>query len=185
MNASEEVVRSAGKTGLAPAIYEETQLFPMLLYAFLFGFTAIEGVVITSVFLNANASVPGNMLAMGGVFALLCFLINLLVLRTRVEGTELHVSLGWIPIFWSRIALTEVEQARVVTYRPMRDAGGWGMRFGRFEGESCRFWNARGDDGVLLVTAQRRCIIGSQRPNELLAAIREAGGGQPNGSRTH
>jgi hypothetical protein len=53
----------------------------------------------------------------------------------------------------------------------LRDAGAWGVRFGRFEGASCRHYNARGNRGVFLETSKRRYIIGSQNPERLHDAL--------------
>ena len=100
-------------------------------------------------------------------------------MRTRVDGHELVVQFGYcFPIYRKRIPLQEIRRARVVEYRPIRD-GGWGIRFGRFEQERCRFLNCRGNRGVLLETARLRCIVGSQQPERLLAAVKP--GAAPSG----
>ncbi|MCP4642355.1 MAG: hypothetical protein GY851_18055 [bacterium] len=101
------------------------------------------------------------------------FVLNLLHLTVRVNDGTLHAQLGWVvPCFWKRIPLDDLRTVRVVDYRPILDAGGWGMRFGRFEGQSCTFWNARGNRGVLIETAAgKRYIIGSQNPEALKEAI--------------
>jgi hypothetical protein len=106
--------------------------------------------------------------------------VNVLFMRTRVDGHELVVQFGYcFPIYRKRIPLQEIRRARVVEYRPIRDAGGWGIRFGRFEQERCRFLNCRGNRGVLLETARLRCIVGSQQPERLLAAVKP--GAAPSG----
>ena len=179
LDASGEAVRTARAPvagGLAAALFEETQLFPSFLYVLLFIITAVECVVIGSVLMKAGDEGPSSVLTMGLVLVVLCLIINLLLLRTRVEGRTVYVALGWVPVLWRRIPLDEVLECRAVTYHPIRDAGGWGLRFGRFEGQPCRFWNARGNEGVLIVTPQRRYIIGTQRPEDLLTAIRTVSG---------
>lgn len=109
--------------------------------------------------------------------ALYLFVFDILALRTKVDNDAVHVRLGWpIPIFWKRIGIDSIREARVVTYRPLIDAGGWGMRFGRFDGVFTIYWNARGNRGVLIVTDKRRYIIGSQEPEALHAAIELARG---------
>ena len=100
---------------------------------------------------------------------------NILLVSTRVSNADVYVRLGWLfPMIWKRISLKDILESRCVTYRPLRDAGGWGMRFGRFEGRSCRYYNARGHEGVLIETPKRRYIIGSQTPERLGAAIEQA-----------
>lgn len=99
-------------------------------------------------------------------------LLNLLALRTRVEENRLHVALGrFFPMLWGNVPLSEIERVEVVEYRPLRDAGGWGMRWGKFGGEFCRFWNARGHGGVRFYVHGAQYIIGSQHPEELARAL--------------
>ncbi|MBP8129937.1 MAG: hypothetical protein KA184_10205 [Candidatus Hydrogenedentes bacterium] len=110
--------------------------------------------------------------ALGGVMV-----ANLLGLGTEVTRDAVTVRFGLLfTCYRKRFALTDIRAARAVEYRPLRDAGGWGIRFGRFEGRPCRFLNARGNRGVFLETAQKPCIIGSQQPEALCSAILQASG---------
>ena len=60
-----------------------------------------------------------------------------------------------------------------MTYSPLAEYGGWGIKWGR----SGLALNARGDRGVrLTLTDGRRVLVGSQRPEEL-------GGGAGKGAR--
>lgn len=107
--------------------------------------------------------------------ALVLFLLDILALRTTVDSDGLRVRFGRpIPIFWKRIGIESIREARVVTYRPLVDANGWGLRFGRFDGVFTIYWNARGNRGVLIETDKRRYVIGSQDPEALHAAIERA-----------
>lgn len=178
IGASEETVRPAAGVW-ASVLFEETQFFhPLVYFALLLGTPiALAGVWLADP--EEIATVSPYVFAW--VAAIDAFILNLLVLRTRVEAGEVHVALGWVPLFWTRLGIGAITEARPVTYRPLRDAGGWGFRFGRFEGNRCRFWNARGDRGVFLRCADRCYIIGSQRPEELYRAL--AAGGVGNGGR--
>jgi len=103
---------------------------------------------------------------------------NLLFVVTEVTGQEVLVSFGrWFTLYRKRVQLHDIQESRPVYYRPLRDAGGWGIRWGRFEGKPCAFLNARGDRGVFLVHgSKKRLIIGSQEPEQLAEAIRRAAG---------
>ena len=111
--------------------------------------------------------------------AVLMFLpFNLLFIVTGVTEQELVVSFGrWFTLYRKRIRLDDISEVRSVYYRPIRDAGGWGIRWGRFEGKRCSFLNACGDRGVFLVYgSEKRLIVGSQEPEQLADAIRKAAG---------
>jgi hypothetical protein len=173
LDASGEVVRArASEAGrLSSAIYEETQLFPLFVYALLLVGLAVEVGAVGSALMKSGQSMQANLGIIAAMAACNALVMNLLVLRTRVDATELYLCLGWLPLFWTRIPLESIQDLRCVTYRPLRDAGGWGMRFGRFEDFPCRYWNARGNQGVLVVTAKHRYIVGSQRSEDLYRVL--------------
>jgi hypothetical protein len=101
--------------------------------------------------------------------------LNVFQMRTTITDTQLVVQFGYLfPMYRKRIELDAINSSRMVEYRPIRDAGGWGIRFGRFEKQSCRFLNSRGNRGVLVETDDRRYIIGSQHPERLQRAIEAA-----------
>lgn len=96
---------------------------------------------------------------------------NLLCQRTTVTETELTVTFGaLLPLYRRRIALREIASAEAVTYSPLAEYGGWGIRGW---GKNTAL-NARGNCGVRLTLRDgRRVLIGSQRPDELAAALTE------------
>jgi len=104
--------------------------------------------------------------------------LNLLFVVTEVTEQEIVVSFGrGFTMYRKRVQLHDIRETRPVYYRPLRDAGGWGIRWGRFEGKRCAFLNARGDRGVFLVYgSEKRLVIGSQEPEQLADAIRKAAG---------
>ena len=92
-------------------------------------------------------------------------------MTVEVSSEEMAVRFGrfgWPG--WSFLP-AEIEEAQVVTFRPLRDFGGWGIRRGR----DAHCLNERGNTGVRFVHAGRAYIIGSDAPEGLLAALRAAG----------
>ncbi len=66
-------------------------------------------------------------------------------------------------IFWE-----EVEKAALKTYSPLREYGGWGIRWGR-KGKA---FNVAGRDGLQLeLTEGRRLLLGTQKREELEEAM--------------
>ncbi len=89
---------------------------------------------------------------------------------TRVEPGLLRVRLA--PFSHLRIPLSTIRHAEVVTYRPIRDFGGWGLRWSA----KGRALNAYGSRGVQLVLDNgTRIMVGSQHPEELVSALTTAG----------
>ena len=90
-------------------------------------------------------------------------------LVTRVDGRGVEV--GFHPPLSGRLfRLADIERCEQVRYLPIREFSGWGIRWG----------GRRGDVAVELTLRQGyRFAVGSQRPDELEAAIvsRLPGGG--------
>mgnify|MGYP005840407399 CR=1 FL=1 len=158
-------------------VYEEGQTFSLWAYLASIGAVAIgPPVILAATFSTGQPLRPSLWIFILVMYAAgVGFLLNIFFLNTRVTNEQIELRLGYlVPIAWTRIPLRDIIATRAVKYRPLLDAGGWGVRCGRFEGERCRYWNARGDRGVLIHTPDRRYIIGSQTPERLKTAIDEA-----------
>ena len=112
------------------------------------------------------------------IFVLFLILFSVLTLRqtTIVASDAVTVRYGFL--YRVQIPFSEIAHAEAVSYRPVRDYGGWGIRgLGRR-----RALNTRGNQGVLITRADGSTIlVGSQKPRELLAAL--ARGGVPTEDR--
>lgn len=88
-------------------------------------------------------------------------------LITRVEADGLSVQFRWL---WPtrRFLWEDIDRVEAVTYRPLRDFGGWGVRYGR-RGMA---YNVKGNRGVeLRLKKGPSVLIGSQRAEELAEAM--------------
>jgi MFS family permease len=101
-------------------------------------------------------------------FAILTLLGGLYV---SVNPERLEVRLGWLGLRLLRVPIEELQEAKVHTFSPLQDFGGWGIRM---NGEMKAFF-FRGNRGVKIRAAQgRQFLIGSDAPEMLAAAIRLA-----------
>lgn len=67
-----------------------------------------------------------------------------------------------------QIDLNDVTAIEAVTYRPLRDYGGWGIR----RGAKSRCYNVSGEEGVRILYANGyHVLIGSEHAPELAAAL--------------
>lgn len=90
-----------------------------------------------------------------------------LVTEVRDDGVHLKFHFLWFP---KTFPWDEIERAEAVSYRPIVDYGGWGIRWG-WHG---RAWNVYGSQGVRLhLYNGKNFLIGSQEPDRLAAAIRD------------
>ena len=122
--------------------------------------------------------VPWAPAILGLFFILLPAMFGRLLIQIDAEALTARFGfLGWPT---QRIPLDEIVRASTVTYRPIRQFGGWGIRCGVFEGEKTSVYTVRGREGVLLeLSSERRIsgfrvrqfILGSLEPSRLAAAI--------------
>jgi hypothetical protein len=112
------------------------------------------------------------LLLSGGILALVWK--ARLIAEVRSDGLYVR----FVPFHRSFLfySLESLRSWEAVTYHPMLEYGGWGIRYGT----AGKAYNVRGDRGVRLEFRDgKKVLIGSQRPEELaraLDAAREAGG---------
>jgi hypothetical protein len=103
----------------------------------------------------------------------LTLLFHLVELTVTVRPSEIDIR--YRPLTRRRIPHAAVRSCEARTYRPLREYGGWGVRRGWKGGWA---FNVRGNRGVQLVLEDGSSIlVGSQRADELAAAIQSAAGG--------
>jgi hypothetical protein len=161
-------------------VYREEQNFHWWVYALL---ASVELLIVTVLVIFERkghefaVSSPLASLAFG-TFALvnlgtpLLILVGLLRMTTEVTPSDIRIWFGWLPTYRRFVSLDSVVRLEVVSYRPVADFGGWGIRRGR-DGE--RGLTARGNRGVRLELADgTMLLVGSQSPETLAVAIERA-----------
>jgi len=89
-------------------------------------------------------------------------------LETEVRGDGVHVRFFPFHLSFRKIPLENVVKVEARTYRPIREYGGWGIRWAR-RGKA---YNMSGHVGVRVDYANgRHVLIGSRTAEELADAI--------------
>lgn len=120
----------------------------------------------------SDAALVVTAIASGVVMLLVLLLLWWSELQVEVDSTSLHVR--YRPFHRSPrvFALRDVTSCEAREYDPIGEFGGWGLRKG-WHGGSGWAYNVSGSRGVQLEFSDgRRLLIGSQRSEELAAAIR-------------
>ena len=100
-------------------------------------------------------------------------LLSLVSLKTEVSADGV-VYVGFHPMRRGRraIAVHQIARAEAVTYKPIGEFGGYGVRVGA---GGSRAYNVAGNRGVRLhLSNGKTVLVGSQRPEKLAAAIEAA-----------
>ena len=156
-------------------LFEEEQSFRQPWLWALMGATLVLLVVVFGFVLFQPPEQPGflqGVITLGIVTVVeiaAAVLLYVLKLTVRVDAGGLHAR--FFPLVKKDIPLEQIARWEARTYRPLLEYGGWGIRCG-WKGMA---FNVSGNRGVQLeFTSGRRLLIGSQRPEELAAAISQA-----------
>jgi hypothetical protein len=105
-----------------------------------------------------------------GVPLIIAALFLLLKLETEVRPDGIYVRYFPFHIHFKRFAPEDLSECYARRYKPILEYGGWGIRYSLRNGKA---YNVSGNQGVQLVfSSGKRLLIGSQKPDELEAAIR-------------
>ncbi len=93
-------------------------------------------------------------------------------LRTRVTTAGIEIRWGFAEVIKKTIPMKEIVRAEAVTYSPIGDFGGWGIRVG---GKKKKAWTVRGNRAILLhLTDGTRFYLGSDQPERILQWVTSA-----------
>jgi hypothetical protein len=138
---------------------------------FLFGYGMIEQLVFGRPWGNKPMSdfalaVIGPLMILSGFGLFWLFRAMRLITEVRSDGVYIH----FVPLLRDTILFSNIADCEARTYRPIREYGGWGVRFGWKR----KAYNVSGNRGVqLTLKSGKRLLIGSQRSEELAQAIRK------------
>ena len=121
---------------------------------------------------------PGAAATLFLVLAPLPLLLFLFLGQLRIRVTDDAVEAAWgvAEVFKKRFPFQEILRAEAVTYSPLREFGGWGVRMGL--GKK-RAWTTRGNRALVLhLTDGTRFYLTSDRPERLVVNIQAAGAGK-------
>lgn len=103
-------------------------------------------------------------------------------LEVSVHSDRVRVRFGFVPLLTKELALRDIQRAETVTYRPIRQFGGWGIRRGHFQGHSTAVYSLRGSTATLLHLANPiraafgeadQVLIGVSDPQGLVEYLNE------------
>lgn len=155
------------------ASFHETQRLGTWVFALL-GTFAVAGISMAIIQIGTGRPVGNHPMSNAGLLVVvgiisLLFPAFFMLLRLEVQTEFDGVRVLYRPLVNRLIRYEEIASAQAVTYNPLLEYGGWGIRgFGKKIA-----YNARGNRGVLVTLKNGGTVLlGSQQPEELEAAIR-------------
>ena len=103
------------------------------------------------------------------VIGALLLVYGFIKLRLIISVTDQRIFIRLWPFPGKTIVPAEIRNAQAITFSPLKDHGGWGIRF--FEGG--RAYTVSGNHGVEMeLIGGKKLIVGSRLADELALAIK-------------
>ena len=169
-----------------PTVYRERTWAPAwAMVALAVAFLLSVGSLVNTLFQHGVLGQPmpdeslsplGVVLLASGVLIFFVAMTSLFMcLDVEVRSDHLFVAFGPVHLVRKRIRYSDIESVRGVTYRPIREFGGWGIRPGR--GKTA--WTIRGNKAVIVTLGSgKEVYVGSRTPQRLagrVEAVRRGG----------
>lgn len=158
---------------MSEALFIESQQFrqPWMWGLLLLGLAAVSGGTFVAFQRQAAPTWSKALLSVATLLVLAVIaLVYFAELKTVVRPDGLYVRFFPFHLSEVRIAPGELEAAEAVEYQPMRDYGGWGIRWSN----AGKAYNVRGNRGVKLTfrdPGRKPLLIGSNQAEQLAAAV--------------
>ena len=138
--------------------FEEVQPFDQIWLWIILG---LELMVFLGAVLLAGA--PLISLLFGGIMIVITMaFMSKLQLTSRIDSTGVNYRMSFLHRKEQVIPWEDIDQIYVRKYSPIREYGGWGIRFG----PSGKAFNVRGNYGIQVVKKDgKRVLIGTQAPD--------------------
>lgn len=144
--------------------YSETQKFSLKVVISIFIFTIAFTVLVNLFAGDVDWQIILSVCVLSSLIIGMAFWF--LKLDTKIINGIINVKLS--PILNTNINRDEISQIEKITYRPIVDFGGWGIRFGK----GGIIYNMRGNKAVKLSLKSGKIIyIGTQNPDQLINSI--------------
>lgn len=153
-------------------IYKESSPWPGWILVMFWGTMFLSMVFVSLASAEADDDRIVGMVILVAVAAAVQLLLS--GLTVRLFRDEMVVGLGSLGLIRKRISYTDIVRTESVKYNPLREFGGWGIRWGK---GGKKAWTARGDHAVVLhLRDGTRLYVGSDTPGRLEERIRAVAG---------
>ena len=105
-----------------------------------------------------------------GIMSLALTLILNIKLETRID--HLGIQFRYLPFIrkWRLLSKESILAAEVITFNPLLDYGGWGMKGNK----TTKLYNITGDQGILVDTGEsKKILLGTLKAKELSSFLED------------
>ena len=149
-------------------IFKEEQTYRGTWVMYLILMLELPTLILVSVvmFTSDTADKQEGMIVLTAVFSVMALVMGLIFnikLETRVDEKGIHYK--YFPfVKWRLIENHEIREAGVISFSPLTDHGGWGIKGNKTR----KAYTVIGDSGLSIdLGEKKKILIGTQKPKEL------------------
>jgi len=118
-----------------------------------------------------NNPAPDLVVILIGLFPVMGILLfRFMILDTKIDDTGIYYRFSPFQKKYKVIKPEDLARYEVKQYKPVREYGGWGIRYGN--GKNGTAYNVKGNMGVLFeFKSGRRFMLGTQNPESIRSAL--------------
>ena len=149
--------------------FRQLWLWALVLFISLLSIYGLIQQVILGIPFGSNPAPDAILVIIAVIFGLI---LPLFLYKTNltieVHSDGLYIRFFPFHLSFHKIATEDIKRFEVHTYSPIKEYGGWGIRYGR----NGKAYNVSGNRGVQLeLSNSKQLLIGSQKPEELAEAL--------------
>lgn len=143
-------------------------LFHVLVSLFLAGCAAAV-IIQLRIAIKTHTFSKGAILGALAFFGALIFVFSINLMRTLVTEKNIRISFGELGIFRKKIPIQDIQEFELVTFNPVKEFLGYGIRRGKDGTWSYTF---RGKQAIRLrLSNGKKYLIGTEKPEEFHQAL--------------
>ncbi len=158
---------------MANRVFNETQSYKGTWVAYFILLVELPTVILLSVLFINSEDKAGFGIAIGGIILVLGLVLLFMFsikLETRID--DKGVSFRYFPFIrkWRRWSPEEIKSIKVISYSPISDFGGWGLK----GNSTTKAYSVLGDKGLLMDVGEKKMImIGTSREKDLTQFVED------------
>ncbi|TFV94756.1 hypothetical protein E4S40_12160 [Algoriphagus kandeliae] len=157
---------------MAHQVYKESQSYRGTWLMYLLLMTEIPMLILVFIILKTSKTDPNEIAFATAVIIGVVGLTFLLLMSIRLESRidEVGIHYRYVPFInkWRTIPRSKIREIQVISYSPISDFGGWGIKGNR----TTKAYSIIGDKGMTIHTDEKKKImIGTQKAGELKAFL--------------
>jgi hypothetical protein len=158
---------------MANRVYKESQTYRSTWVFYLILLVELPTLILLTVLFFTSEEKQEMGIALVFVFGIMSLVVGLILniqLETRIDHQGIHYR--YLPFIrtWRLLSKASIISAEVITFNPLLDYGGWGMK----RNKTTKLFNITGNQGLLVDSGEpKKTLLGTLKAKELKSYLED------------